>query len=88
MASGDYKSCDVCGSKAFYDASLNYKHREESWDEINNLIIYEDRDFPPLLSNNRDTHLYLDYCGAWAILCNDCAKTHEAVIKLKEQEPK
>jgi hypothetical protein len=24
MAGADYRSCDVCGGKAFYDANLNY----------------------------------------------------------------
>lgn len=24
MASADYRSCDVCGCKTFYDANLNY----------------------------------------------------------------
>lgn len=24
MAASDYRLCDVCGSKAFYDVSLNY----------------------------------------------------------------
>lgn len=25
MASADYRLCDVCGGKAFYDADLNYE---------------------------------------------------------------
>jgi hypothetical protein len=28
MAAGDYRSCDVCGGKSFYDATLNYE-----WDK-------------------------------------------------------
>lgn len=24
MAGADYRSCDVCGAKTFYDANLNY----------------------------------------------------------------
>jgi thiol:disulfide interchange protein len=26
MAACDYRSCDVCGGKVFYDANLNYDH--------------------------------------------------------------
>jgi len=25
MASADYRLCDLCGSKAFYDSNLNYE---------------------------------------------------------------
>lgn len=28
MAEADYKSCDVCGCKTFYDANLNYDFEE------------------------------------------------------------
>ena len=34
MAGADYRSCDVCGSKTFYDANLSY-----DWEE------HEDRPF-------------------------------------------
>jgi len=26
MAGADYYSCDVCGAKTFYDATLDYSH--------------------------------------------------------------
>jgi len=29
MAIGNYKLCDVCGKKAFYDAELNYEFGDE-----------------------------------------------------------
>jgi hypothetical protein len=28
MAAADYRHCDVCGCKAFYDANLNYDFEE------------------------------------------------------------
>lgn len=28
MASGDYRSCDICGCKTFYDANLSYDFDE------------------------------------------------------------
>lgn len=55
MALADYRLCDVCGNKAFYDANLNYDVDE----------------------NGVTT---LDHVGAWAVLCVDCAKTHETVV--------
>lgn len=36
MAASDYRSCDVCGAKTFYDANLDYEkpdadHGNEWW---------------------------------------------------------
>lgn len=61
MAAADYRLCDVCGCKAFYDANLNY-----SWDEG--------------LTKVEGCGYSLDYLGAWAVLCDDCAKTHEVKV--------
>ena len=58
MAMCDYRQCDVCGCKAFYDANLNY----------------DDETGKP------------DYVGDWAVICDDCAKTHKCVIVKKEQQ--
>lgn len=60
MALADYKLCDICGTKAFYDASLNYEVESET----------------PI----RDCNIGLDYVGDWAVICQDCAKTHKCVI--------
>lgn len=30
MALADYRLCDVCGAKAFYDANLNYEEDTET----------------------------------------------------------
>ena len=81
MASGDYRSCDVCGCKCFYDANLNYEHLEESWDDVNQRII---KPKGGVLYNGEDSFLKVDYLGAWAVLCDDCSKTHEARIVPKE----
>jgi hypothetical protein len=54
MALADYRLCDQCGNKAFYDARLNY-------DVENGVTV-------------------LDHLGTWAVLCVDCAKTHETVV--------
>lgn len=57
MALCDYRLCDACGGKAFYDANLNYS---------------EETGMP-------------DYVGAWVVLCEDCAKTHDIVVVAKEE---
>ncbi len=35
MAGADYYSCDVCGSKTFYDANLDWRDgtRETGWED-------------------------------------------------------
>lgn len=58
MAGCDYRSCDVCDSKAYYDASVDYDFKQ----------------YP-------DTGLW--NCGDWAVLCRDCSKKFEVVIKEK-----
>lgn len=56
MAAADYKLCDVCGTKAFYDASLNY--------EVPGSGLHD------LLGN--DLNIGLDYCAQHAAICNVC----------------
>lgn len=41
MAGCDYRSCDVCGGKAFYDANLNY----EGGEKINGEWVYPKEPF-------------------------------------------
>lgn len=62
MAAADYRLCDVCSRKAFYDSNLNY-------------------DF-----DNRDEHgnPKLDYVGDWAVICDDCAKTHACKVMKRD----
>ena len=76
MASSDYKSCDVCGGKAFYDVNLSYtdgtyKHntnnapyRTAGTEQYNN---------PEFL---QEYGLRLGYVGDWAVICGKCSKTH------------
>ena len=65
MAMADYRRCDKCGSKAFYDANLNYE------DATGNDVVYEvDEHF----------NYKLDYVGQWAVLCKDCCKEYKCVI--------
>lgn len=58
MALADYRLCDVCDGKVFYDANLNYDHSQ----------------------CGPDGAPKLDYLGDWAVICDDCAKTHKCVV--------
>lgn len=71
MAYADYRLCDLCESKVFYDANLNYQHDKEIYSEIRNAGM--------MLSHTR-----LEYLGDWVVICSNCAKTHKCVIVAKE----
>ena len=76
MAAGDYRSCDVCGGKAFYDANLNY----ETGDKIDGKWVYPET---PYKVGGKDQGQYapaLGYVGDWAVICTECAKTHRTAI--------
>ncbi len=66
MAMADYKLCDVCGGKAFYDSRLNYEVSREQT-EVKQ-------------AGEGPCYYTLDYVGDWAVLCNDCSKTHKTAI--------
>lgn len=72
MAYSDYRLCDNCGGKAFYDANLDYQFGTRS---------------APLTASEcieGSPQTKLDYLGAWGVLCRDCAKTHEIIIAIKD----
>lgn len=79
MAMADYRLCDVCGGKAFYDANLSYEEGPSEY-----------RDTPPFRMAGKEQmedpeHLQkygyrLGYLGDWAVICEDCAKTHKTTI--------
>lgn len=77
MAASDYRSCDVCGGKAFYDASLNY----ETGDKVDGKWVYSKTPFRVAGESQGAYGNGLDYVGDWAVICTDCAKTHRVVIE-------
>lgn len=87
MAGGDYRSCDVCGGKCFYDANLNYEQGE---DELNahrapyRVAGDEQYDTAEKVAKWGDR---LDYVGDWAVICNECAKTHTTKVIPIEAQP-
>ena len=65
MALADYRLCDVCGSKTFYDAHLNYGQTGDG----------ALRNGGEMMQGQS-----LDGLGDWCVLCTDCARTHRCVI--------
>lgn len=69
MAAADYRLCDVCINKVFYDSNLNYDYDGLGWvkfDEIDKQRGYS-----------------LDYLGDWICICKECSKTWEVVVQKK-----
>jgi hypothetical protein len=79
MAMADYRLCDVCNGKAFYDANLNYqwpnKNGKDEWGQE-----IEEDEFV------RDSTHKLDYLGDWSVICRACARTHKTIIVSIESE--
>ena len=73
MAAADYRLCDVCDGKAFYDANLNYD--------------YDSDTERPRVTGEASYGPPLDYLGDWAVLCTDCAKRYRTKIVPIEEEP-
>jgi len=71
VSSVDYRCCDVCGCKVFYDAYLNY-------DEVDGV----DPEWVVKMAGEiSDVCEYrLESLGDWAVLCHECAKTHRTMI--------
>lgn len=69
MAYADYRHCDVCGTKCFYDTNLNYEFRDSEWVELDEI--------------DKARGYKLDYLGQWAVICKDCMKDYEVVIQKK-----
>ena len=77
MAGSDYKRCDVCGGKAFYDAELNY----ETGDMIDGKWVDIEEPCREAGVNQSSYGGYtLGYVGDWAVICTDCSKTHRTII--------
>lgn len=73
MAGADYRSCDVCGGKAFYDADLQYE-QEDMWNK--------DRPFAKVAGEvlSKFERYKLGNVGDWSVLCATCSKTHKTQI--------
>jgi hypothetical protein len=71
MALADYRLCDICESKVFYDSNLNYdfpsKDGKDQWGE-------------PFTESELQRGYKLGHLGDWKVICEDCAKTHRCII--------
>ena len=76
MALADYRLCDVCDSRVFYDANLNYEQGTSEWG--NEPIPKEEE--ARIAGEAASWGYRLDYLGDWAVICRDCAKTHKTVV--------
>jgi len=79
MAAADYRLCDVCDGKVFYDANLNYERGgDDEWAKRKAPFRWagEDQGKP----ENDDWLLRLDFLGDWAVICSACAKTHKTIV--------
>lgn len=80
MAMSDYRLCDVCEGKAFYDARLNYGDGTDEWHKNDPPFRIAGEDQYSKLDFNQKYGTRLDYVGDWAVLCHDCAKTHKTIV--------
>lgn len=74
MSGMDYRHCDACGNKAIYDAALNWRDSQPGDIAIEN--------------NGSPVGRAVDSLGGWAVVCQDCARTHVARVLTREQEKK
>lgn len=75
MSKADYRLCDVCGEKAFYDDSLHYEQGDEGTPyRVAGKEQYKD----PRLCIEGDT--CLSYLGDWAVICLNCSKQFRTQI--------
>lgn len=77
MALADYKLCDVCGGKVFYDGNLDYLFAGSN-DYSGNEITQDN--CARVAGEAQPWGYKLQYLGDWAVICEDCAKTHRTQI--------
>lgn len=76
MALADYRLCDVCRSKVFYDSSLQYEFGKSDW--YNEELSPEDS--PRTAGEPAEYGWKLGELGDWAVICKECAKTYTTAI--------
>jgi hypothetical protein len=78
MAAADYRSCDLCGTKAFYDANLGYEFEGDELFQGKKIT----KEMCAKYVGKPSAH-FLYGLGDWAVLCTECSKTHKtAIVKL------
>jgi hypothetical protein len=77
MALSDYRLCDICESKAFYDSNLSYETGERQPDKT---WRYPENPFRVAGEDQGKYGAAIGNVGDWAVICTDCAKTHKTII--------
>lgn len=80
MAKADYRLCDYCEGKAFYDSYLNYEYPGSDYMPDGDPYRKAGKFQNGSQENDRKWAARLDYLGDWAVLCVECAKTHKTVV--------
>lgn len=82
MAGIDYYSCDICGSKTFYDADLSYTFEEDIKEDPKRYTFGREYFCN---SNPKTTQPWPDgYVGDMAVICKHCAEENEIIIQKKD----
>ena len=69
----DYRVCDVCGGKAFYDANLNYDDGRSEWHKDDPAYRVVGQEQFADADMVKKYGYRLDYVGDWAVICTDCS---------------
>jgi hypothetical protein len=80
MALSDYRLCDVCGSKAFYDSELSYEDGPPQYRDTKPYRVAGE----PQMDDEALSEKYgmrLGYLGDWAVICEDCAPRFRTLIE-------
>jgi hypothetical protein len=80
MARSDYRGCDVCDGKAFYDANLNYEDAKSEWHREPYRVAGAPQ-YPGNPEFNEKYAISLDYVGDWAVICTDCSPRFRTLIE-------
>lgn len=75
MAYADYRLCDVCGGKAFYDTVLGYEFEDRTTQIPAEEAVRTAGETADWLGAYR-----LGRLGDWAVICTSCSKTHRTAI--------
>ena len=84
MAAADYRLCDRCGGKAFYDANLSYEHGPDGYGTP--YLIEGEPQYPDGELANK-YGMRLGYLGDWAVLCTNCTGKFKCVIVERSPQP-
>lgn len=72
MASVDYRLCDKCECRVFYDATLDYAYEPDDF--------YNQEKPAKEAGEDRKGGYYLHGLGDWAVLCKECSTKFKTQI--------